>query len=72
MIIPLSVIVIIPVLLGIFYVTPFEEPEVSQIQKNDSPDMSIFYFMMIGIWLIFLMRILIHLKRGTFRTMPRY
>ena len=73
MVIPIVIVVAIPIFLGIVYMPAFEQPEeVEPKVISEEPDMSILYFMLMGIWIIFLLRILIQLKRGTFKAMQRY
>ena len=72
-IIPIIILVTIPIFLGIVFVPPFDQPEEveSKVVSNES-DMSILYFVLMGIWVIFLLRILLQIKKGTFRTTQRY
>ena len=74
--IPIIILVAIPVFLGIVYMPPFDmpqqvEPEVEPTVPKE-PGMSILFFMMMVIWIIFLVRIMIKLKKGTFRVTQRY
>ncbi len=80
MVLPIIVLIAIPVFLGIVYVSPVEQPvelqdevisEPDEIISEDS-DGNILYFLLMGIWMIFLMRILLRIKRGTFRITQRY
>ena len=73
MVVPIIVLFGIPILLGIAYVTPFDQPE--EIEKETIPeesDLSILYFILIGIWTIYLLKILIQIKRGTFKLTQRH
>ncbi|MFQ5782166.1 MAG: hypothetical protein ACE5GR_03810 [Nitrosopumilus sp.] len=73
MVIPIIVLIAIPVFLGIVYMPPFEQPEEVEPQViAEEPDLSILYFMLMGIWIIFLVRILLKLKKGTFKATQRY
>ena len=73
MVIPIIILVAIPVFLGIVYVPPFDQPEELETEVISSePNMSILYFMLIGIWVIFLLRILLQVKKGTFKITQRY
>ena len=73
MVLPIIVLVTIPVFLGVVYVTPFEQPEEVQPEvMEEEPDASFLYLFLMGIWLIFLMRILLQLRKGTFRVTQRY
>jgi hypothetical protein len=73
MVIPLIVLVGIPIFLGIVYVTPFDQPE--EIEKNvisEEPDVSILYFILMGIWTLYLIKILFQIKKGNFKATQRY
>ncbi len=73
MVLPIIVLVSIPVFLGVVYVTPFEQPEEVQPEViEEEPDATFLYMFLMGIWLIFLMRILLQLRKGTFRVTQRY
>ncbi len=73
MVFPLIILVSIPIFLGIAYVTPFDMPvESDEDLISEEPDDSILYFMLMGIWIFFLLRILILLKRGRYRLTQRY
>ena len=78
MVVPLVVVVAIPIFLGIVYMPPFEMPEQPEPEEitpkeiPEEPGMDILYFMMMIIWIIFLLRIIIQIKRGTFRVTQRY
>lgn len=73
MVFPVITLVIIPIFLGIVYVAPFDQPQ--EIQKDiisEEPDVSILYFILIGIWTILLLRMLIRIRKGTFKLTQRY
>jgi len=73
MVVPIIILVAIPVFLGIVYMPPFDQPEESEPEIiSKEPDMSILYFMLMGIWIIFLLRILLQVKKGTFKATQRY
>lgn len=72
MVFPIIVLVTIPIFLGIVYVAPFDQPKMQSEVIEEEPDGTILYVFLMGIWLIFLMRILLQLKRGTFRVTQRY
>ena len=71
MAIPIIIAVVIPVFLGIVYVTPFDAPEPEK-DFNYEPNSDILYFALLGIWVIVILRIIIQIKRGTFRISQRY
>ncbi len=57
--------------------SPFDMPEQVESEEVEhtvpkEPGMSILFFMMMVIWIIFLLRIIIKLKKGTFRMTQRY
>jgi hypothetical protein len=73
MVAPIIVLVAIPVFLGIVYMPPFDlpvEPEPKEIPEE--PDVSILYYILIGFWTLYLIKILLQVKRGTFRVTQRY
>jgi len=73
MVIPIIVLITIPIFLGIVYVTPFDQPEEIDSQViSEEPDMSIFYFILMVTWTIFLLRFLLKIKKGTFKITQRY
>jgi len=73
MVIPIIVLITIPIFLGIVYVTPFDQPEEIDSQViSEEPDMSIFYFILMVTWTIFLFRFLLKIKKGTFKITQRY
>ena len=73
MVIPIIILVAIPIFLGIVFVSPFDQPE----KFNDEiileePGVNILYFLLIGIWTIILLRMLLQIKKGTFKVTKRY
>lgn len=73
MVAPIIILVTIPIFLGIVSVSPFDQPEeFNEEVISEDPDLSILYFMLMGIWIILLMRILIQIKKGTFKITQRY
>jgi len=73
MVIPIITLVAIPIFLGIVAVSPFDQLE----EFNDEiileePDMNIIYFLFIGIWTVILLRMLLQIKKGTFKATKRY
>jgi hypothetical protein len=73
MAIPIMILVAIPIFLGIVFVSPFDQPE----KFNDEiileePGVNILYFLLIGIWTIILLRMLLQIKKGTFKATKRY
>lgn len=79
MVLPIIILIGIPIFLGIVYMPPFDlpeqiEPEVVEEPEviSREPNLGIVYFMMMVIWIIFLLRIMVQLKRGTFKVTQRY
>ncbi len=83
MVIPIIILVAIPIFLGIVAVSPFDqleefndetilEPEFNDETILEEPDMNILYFLLIGIWTIILLRMLLQIKKGTFKATKRY
>ena len=73
MVAPIIILVTIPIFLGIVSVSPFDQSEeFNEEIISEDPDLSILYFMLMGIWIILLMRILLQIKKGTFKITQRY
>ncbi len=83
MVIPIIILIVIPVFLGIVAVSPFDqveefndeiilEPEFNDELIPEEPDMTILYFLFIGIWTVILLRMLLQIKKGTFKATRRY
>lgn len=84
MVMPIIILVAIPIFLGIVFVSPFDQPEelneeiILEPKFNDEiilveePGMNILYFLLLGIWAIILLRILLQIKKGTFKATKRY
>ncbi len=83
MVIPIIILVAIPIFLGIVAVSPFDqveefndetilEPEFNDELIPEEPDMTILYFLFIGIWTVILIRMLLQIKKGTFKATKRY
>ena len=85
MVVPIIILVAIPLFLGIVYAPPFdlpEEPREDIILEeptefndeviSDEPGVNILYFFLMGIWIIILIRILLQIKKGTFKISQRY
>ncbi len=73
MVIPIILLIGIPIFLGIVYVTPFDQPE--EIEKeiiSEEPDVSILYFILMGFWTLYLIKILLQIKKGSFKITQRY
>jgi len=84
MVIQIIILAAIPIFLGIVAVSPFDQPEefndeiILEPEFNDKiilveePGMNILYFLLIGIWIIILLRMLLRIKNGTFKATKRY
>ena len=84
MIVPIIILVAIPIFLGIVFVPPFDQPEefndeiILEPEFNDEiilveePGMNILYFLLLVIWTIILLRMLLQIKKGTFKATKRY
>jgi hypothetical protein len=73
MVVPIIVLVAIPIFLGIVYMPPYDmpvEPEVAEIPEE--PDVNILYYILMGIWTLYLIKILLQVKRRTFKVTQRY
>jgi len=73
MVVPIIVLVAIPIFLGIVYMPPFDQ-QVQEEPKEvaEEPDVSILYFILMGIWSLYLIKILIQIKKGSFKVNQRY
>ena len=52
-----------------------EEPkEISEEPKgiSEEPDVSILYYILMGIWSLYLIKIILQVKKGTFKVTQRY
>lgn len=79
MVVPIIVLVAIPIFLGIVYMPPFDmpvEPEIAEVPEAvevpEEPDTSVLYYILMGIWALYLIKILLQVKRRTFKVTQRY
>ncbi|MDH3610144.1 MAG: hypothetical protein OEM79_00120 [Nitrosopumilus sp.] len=79
MVFQLVVVIVIPIILGIVVVPPFDLPEehsesitVPDEPSSDIPERDFFYFFLMIIWLFFLIRILLQIRRGTFKLQRKF
>ena len=76
MVVPIILLVAIPIFLGIVYMPPFDmpvEPEVPEAAEiPEEPDVNILYYILMGIWTLYLIKILLQVKRRTFKVTQRY
>jgi len=73
MVVSIIILVSIPIFLGIVYMPPFDIPtEPEAVEIPEEPDMSILYYILIGIWILYLIKIILQVKRRTFKVTQRY
>ena len=81
MVYQLAVLVILPIILGIVTVSPFEElikeepieeESVEIIPTEPQNGFGVFSFILFTIWLLVVIRILYKLKRGTFKIRDKF
>ena len=72
MVIPIIVLVGIPIFLGIAYIPPFDMPVEEKREIPEEPDISFLYFVLMGIWTLYLIKIIIQIKKGSFKITQRY
>ena len=73
MVVPIIVLLGIPILLGIVYMPPYDLPvEEEPKEIPEKPDVSILYYILMGIWTLYLIKILLQVKKGTFKVTQRY
>ena len=80
MVVPIIILVAIPIFLGLVYMPPFdmpvvEEPKVIPEEPKvipEEPDVSILYYILMGIWSLYLIKILLQVKKGNFKVTQRY
>jgi len=73
MVLPIIVLVSIPIFLGIVYMPPYDLPvEEEPREIPEEPDVSFLYYVLMGIWTLYLIKILLQVKRKTFKITQRY
>ncbi|MGY5147127.1 MAG: hypothetical protein ACW9W4_03935 [Candidatus Nitrosopumilus sp. bin_7KS] len=73
MVVPIIVLLGIPILLGIVYMPPYDLPvEEEPNEIPEEPDVSILYYILMGIWTLYLIKILLQVKKGTFKVTQRF
>ena len=73
MVVPIILLLGIPILLGIVYMPPYDLPvEEESKEIPEEPDVSILYFILMGIWTLYLIKIILQVKKGTFKVTQRY
>ena len=52
---------------------PFDMPvEEEPKEISEEPDVSILYYILMGIWSLYLIKIILQVKKGTFKVTQRY
>jgi hypothetical protein len=73
MVLPIIIIVAIPIFLGLVYMPPFDMPvEEEPKEISEEPYVSILYYILMGIWSLYLIKIILQVKKGTFKVTQRY
>ena len=73
MVVPIIILISIPIFLGIVYMPPYDLPvEEESKEISEEPDVSILYYILIGVWTLYLIKILLQVKKRTFKVTPRY
>ena len=79
MVFQLAVVIVIPIMLGIVFVPPFDPPEepieditVPEEPTSDIPETDFLYFFLMIIWFFFLIRILVQIRKGTFKLQRKF
>ena len=73
MVVPIIIIVAIPIFLGLVYMPPFDMPAEEEPKGiPEEPDVSILYYILMGIWSLYLIKIILQVKKGTFKVTQRY
>jgi len=68
MVVPIIILVTIPIFLGIVYIPPFDQPVDEESREIlEKPDASILYYILMGFWTLYLIKILLQVKKGTFK-----
>jgi len=75
----LAIVIIIPIIMGIVFVPPFDASEAQDEEMkspsepiSDIPDRDFLYFFLMLVWLFFLIRILFQIKRKTFNLQRKF
>ena len=73
MVVPIIILVSIPIFLGIVYMPPYDLPvEEESREISEEPDVSILYYILMGVWTLYLIKILLQVKKRTFKVTQRY
>ena len=67
------IVLVIPIFLGIVYMPPYDlSVDKEPIDIQNESDVSILYYILMGIWTLYLIEILLQVKRDTFKVTQRY
>ena len=72
MVFPIIFLVAIPIFLGIVTVPPFDMPDPPEEVVSEEPNVNFLYIFLMVIWLFFLIRILLQLRKGNFNITNKY
>jgi hypothetical protein len=78
MVVPIIILLGIPILLAIVYMPPFDQPEEIEQEEieleeiSEESDMSILYYILMGLWTLYLIKIILQIKKGSFKVTQRY
>ena len=73
MVVPIIILISIPIFLGIVYMPPYDLPvEEESKEISEEPDVSILYYILMGVWTLYLIKILLQVKKRTFKVTQRY
>ena len=73
MVVPIIVLLGIPILLGIVYMPPYDLPVEEELKEiPEEPDVSILYYILMGVWTLYLIKIIFQVKKGNFKVTQRY
>jgi hypothetical protein len=73
MVVPIIILISIPIFLGIVYMPPYDLPvEEESKEISEEPDVSILYYILMGFWTLYLIKILLQVKKRTFKVTQRY
>lgn len=70
MVFQLAILIVIPIILGVVIVSPFDEPvkEEPIEAPQERPDFNPLYILLGLLWFFFLIRVLRQIMKGTYRT----
>ena len=71
----LVIVILIPIVLGIVVVSPFENPpneELEETPPQPNENITILYILLGIIWLFFLLRILYQISKGTYKIQKKF